>query len=265
MTWQWQRIVALAVFLAGVHFAGSARAAYSEYIKLAGVTGESHPPGLSDAIHVRSLTIGKNSLTETQLYDTSSPQISIVSNFNDATVAFYKDDPNAATAPFEEIQLQHLLVDTIQVTSFNAQPAESVSFLFQSPATYLYLELPGSGNSTLGRIPIDSLTITDNTFSVHKPIDAASPALAAALLNGAPFPGASLLVYTDPTGAAGPNVSVVFSHVLISAITPDVGGANPGETISFVAQDSTLPEPGVGALLAIGVLVGASRRRVWGS
>jgi type VI protein secretion system component Hcp len=258
--WHWQWALSVAVVCAGVLFAGFARASYSEYLQLAGVTGESNPPGFHDAIHVLSLSVSKNALSETQLVDSSSPQIAITSQFNAATAAFYKNDPNAATAPFEEIQLHHLIVDTIQYDTISTQPKESISFQFETPATYLYLALPGGGSGS-GLIPIDSLMLADNIFSIHKPIDTASPPLAAAFANGTLFPGASLLVYTDPTGGSGPDVSVVFSHVLISAIAQDAGGAQPGETISFEAEDASLPEPGAAALLALGAVVVAVRRR----
>jgi type VI protein secretion system component Hcp len=263
-------VLSLAVAFASVLPVGAARASYSEYFKLSGVTGESNPPGFTDATKIHTFTIsgnGGNTFTETQLYDSSSPQIAGKNSlFTEGTVAFYKD-PNTATAPYEEIQFHDLLVSSIVNATIDSQLAQRVTFQFVSPADYLYLALPGvnGSSSAPGRtnlIPIDSLTISDNTFSVHKAVDAASPALAAALLNGAAFTTSSLLIYTNIASETQPDFSIVFDHALISSIVADSGGGDRlGETISFVGTDANVvPEPGPLALLALGALAGATAR-----
>jgi type VI protein secretion system component Hcp len=183
--------------------------------------------------------------------------------FNNATIAFYKV-PTTGTEPYEEILFHNLIVSSYQTTTIGTLPGERVAFQFQSPADYLYLGLPGvDGSSSApgrsGVVPIDSLTITDNTFSVHRVVDATSPALAAAFANGALFDTSSLLVYTNLASETQPDFSIVFDHALISSIVPDASGELPAETISFVATDSTVvPEPGTTALLALGVLAGVT-------
>jgi len=235
----------LAVALGSLSFAAVARAAYSDYLELDGITGESSPPGFPDATRIYSLTVGQNTFSETQLVDSTSPHLLTASSFKDGAIAFYKE-PITATEPYEKILFHNLLLSSYQATTVGPQPAEKVSFQFESPADYLYLGLPGVG----GSIPIDSLTITDNVFSVHKPVDTTSPTLAAALANGQLFPTSTLLLYTDPASAT-PAVSILFDHALISSIVSDPSG----ETVSFEATDSTVPEPQLTALLALGVLV----------
>ncbi len=258
-------ILSLAAVLVSVLLAGVARAGYDSYLKLEGVDGEKSPPGLPDATQIHSFSLGINTFAETQLYDTTSPTLIGWSVFNHATVAFYQD-PNNATAPYEEILLNDLLISSIQTTTIGAFPGEKVTFQFVSPADYLFLALPGVGGSSSppgrpGVLPIDSLTITDNTFSVHRAVDATSPALAAAFATGAAFSTSSLLVYTDIASETQADLSIVFDHALISSIVTDASGASPEETISFVATDSTVPEPGTTALLALGVLAGVLARR----
>jgi len=235
----------LAVALGSLSFAAAAPAAYSDYLQLDGITGESNPPGFPDATRIYSLTVGKTSFSETQLVDSTSPRLLIASSFNDGAIAFYKE-PLTATEPYEKILFHDLILSSYQATTIGPQPAEKVSFQFESPADYLYLALPGVG----GSIPIDSLTITDNVFSVHKPVDTTSPTLAAAFANGQLFPTSTLLLYTDPASAA-PDLSIVFDHALISSIVSDPNG----ETVSFEATDSTVPEPHLTALLALSALV----------
>jgi hypothetical protein len=162
-----------------------------------------------------------------------------------------------------------VIVSSILTTTINTQPAEHVSFQFASPATYLYLALPGTNGSDSapgrpGVIPIDSLTITDNVFSVHRAVDATSPSLAAAFANGALFSNASLLVYTDIAAETQPDFAIVFSEALISSIVGDDGsGELPSETISFAAADATVvPEPAVALLLALGAGAGLTARRL---
>ena len=251
--------------------AGSARAAYSSYLKLDGVDGESNPPGLAQSTHVQSLTLGQHSFSETQIYDSSSLELALLegSSIGNATIAFYKSDPNTVSEPYEKILLHDVIVSSILTTTINTQPSEHVSFQFASPATYLYLALPGTNGSGsppgwLGVIPIDSLTITDNVFSVHRAVDATSPSLAAAFANGALFSNASLLVYTDIAAETQPDFAIVFSQALISSILGDDGsGELPGETISFAATDATVvPEPAVALLLALGAGAGLTARRL---
>jgi type VI protein secretion system component Hcp len=234
----------LAVALGISSFATVAPAAYSDYLQLDGITGESHPPGFLDATRIYSLTVGKNTFSETQYLDSTSPLLLVASSFTNGAIAFYKE-PITTTEPYEKILLHDLILSSYQATTVGPHLAEKVSFQFVSPADYLYLALPGVG----GSIPIDSLTITDNVFSVHKPVDTTSPTLAAALANGQVFPTSSLLLYTDPASGT-PDLSVVFAGALISGIVSDPNG----ETVSFQATDSTVPEPPVTALLPLGVL-----------
>lgn len=253
-------------------FAPSAHAGYSSYLKLDGVDGESNPPGLDKATHVQSLTLGKNSFSETQLLDSSSPSLQAAllggNSISNATVAFYKNDPNTASEPYEKILLHDVIVSSIMTTTFNTQPSEHVSFQFTSPATYYYLALPGTNGSGFppgrpGVIPIDSLTITDNVFSVHRAVDATSPALAADFANGVLFSSASLLVYTDIATETQPDFAIVFDQALISSIVGDGSGDTLGETISFAATDATVvPEPAVALLLALGAGAGLTARRL---
>jgi len=235
----------LAVVLGSWSFAAVARAAYSDYLQLDGITGESNPPGFSDATQIYSLTLGKDTFSETQLVDSTSPQLVTASSFKDGAIAFYKV-PITATEPYEKILFHNLILSSYQATTIGPRPAENVSFQFESPADYLYLGLPGVGSS----IPIDSLTITGNVFSVHKPVDTTSPTLAAAFANSQLFPTSRLLLYTDPASAT-PDLSIVFDQALISSIVSDPSG----ETVSFEATDSTVPEPQLTALLALGFLV----------
>jgi len=230
----------LAVALGSLSFAAIAPAAYSDYLQLDGITGESNPPGFSDTTRIYSLTVGKNTFSETQLVDSTSPLLLVASSFKDGAIAFYKE-PTEGTKPYEEILFHNLLLSSYQATTIGPHPGEKVSFQFESPADYLYLKLPGVG----GSIPIDSLTLTDNVFSVHKLVDTTSPTLAAAFANSQLFPTSTLLLYTDPA-AATPDVSIVFDQALISSIVSDPSG----ETVSFAATDSTVPEPQGAALLS---------------
>ena len=259
----------LVLALAG-GFPHSAHASYSSYLKLEGVDGESNPPGLDNATHVKSLSLGKSSFSETQVFDSTSPSLQAAllggNPISHATIAFYKNDPNTASEPYETILLHDVIVSSIMTTTINAQPAENVSFQFAAPAISYYLALPGTNGSASppgrpGVIPIDSLTITDNVFSVHRAVDATSPSLAAALANGVLFPSASLLVYTDITAETQPDFAIVFDQALISSIVGDGGGETPGETISFAAADASLvPEPAVALLLALGAGAGLAAR-----
>ncbi|HTO07105.1 MAG TPA: type VI secretion system tube protein Hcp [Myxococcota bacterium] len=267
-----RRIIALTGLLLAVVLCGTARfarAGYTSYLKLDGVTGESQPPGLPDATLVRSLSLGSHTFSETQIIDSTSSSLQqalLQGTSTDGEIAFFKQ-PITTSEPYEKILLHDIIVSSIQTGTFNSQPSENVSFQFASPATYLYLALPGTGGSGSppgrpGVIPIDSLTITDNVFSVHRAVDATSPALAAAFANGSAFANASLLVYTDITAQTQPDFSIVFDQALISSIVGDDSGPVPGETISFSATDANVvPEPGSAALLAAGVLVAAVRRR----
>ena len=237
----------LPLALGSLCFAGIARAAYFNYMELDGITGESNPPGFPDATHVYSLTVGKNTFSETQLVDSTTPHLLTASSFKDAAIAFYKV-PITTTEPYERIQLHDLLLSSYQATTLGQQPAARVSFQFLSPADFLYLSLPG-----VGSIPIDSLTITDNVFSVHKPVDTTSPTLAAAFANGQLFPTSTLSIFTTP--GTPPDASIVFDHAQISSIVSDANG----ETVSFEATDSTVPEPKGIVLLALGVLFTRAR------
>jgi len=258
--------LSLAVAFGSLPLAQVARATYGQYVQFDGIMGKSSPPGFTDVTRVYSFTIGLNkTFSETQLIDSTSAQLAPGSLFPNAAIALYKD-PNTATEPDEKILFHDLIESGYQTTTVGPQPAESVSFQFTSPVDYLYLELPGAGGSSSapgrsGLIPIDSLTITDNTFSVHKAVDATSPTLAAALASGLPFSTSSLLIYTNIGTETQPDASIVFSHALVSSIVTDASGPTPGETISFVATASTVPEPAMTALVAVGVLAGAAARR----
>jgi len=250
-------LFSLAVALGSFFSARVAQAAYSDYLQLEGVTGESSPPGFPDATRIYSLSVGQNTFSETQLTDSTTAHLLVTSSFHDGAIAFYKQ-PITTTEPYEKILFQDLLLSSFQATTVASQPAEKVSFQFASPADYLYLGLPGVGGSgRSGLISIDSLTITDNVFSVHRAADATSPTLAAAFANGQLFPTSTLLLYTD-VASATPDVSIVFDDAQISSIVTDANG----ETVSFSATDSTVPEPRGTVLLALGVLATvASLRR----
>ncbi|MFI5316424.1 MAG: type VI secretion system tube protein Hcp [Myxococcota bacterium] len=256
---------ALAAACAGVLPGGVAHASYISYLKLEGLAGESNPPGLPDATRIYSLTLSSHTFSETQLYDSTSPLLAVTPFFNSGEIAFYKQ-PITTPTPYEQILFHHLALTSFQVTTGGSQDLEKVSFQYESPAVFLYLALPGTNGSGSppgrgGVIPIDSLTITDNTFSAHRAVDATSPTLAAAFANGALFSTASLLVYTDPASETQPDFAFVFDQALISSIVSDASGAQPAETISFAATDATLaPEPAVTALLALGVLAGVVAR-----
>ena len=269
-----RRVIALTGLLWAVVLLGgtarSARAGYTSYLKLDGVTGESQPPGLADATLVRSLTLGSHTFSETQIVDStsSSLQLALLQGSSMAgEIAFYKQ-PITTSEPYEKILFHDIILSSIQTGTFNSQPSENVSFQFASPATYLYLALPGTNGSGSppgrpGVIPIDSLTITDNVFSVHRAVDATSPSLAAAFLNGSAFSSASLLVYTDITAQTQPDFSIVFDQALISSIVGDSSGQIPGETISFAATDANVvPEPTGAALGALGALAGLVTRHI---
>jgi type VI protein secretion system component Hcp len=251
----------LALVIAG-GFPRFAHAGYTSYLKLEGVDGEANPPGLDKATHVLSVTLGQHAFGETQRDDSTSSTLQQDllggTSISQATIAFYKNDPNTASEPYETILFHDVIVNSIMTTTLNAQPAEHVSFQFASPATYYYLALPGPGV-----IPIDSLTITDNVFSVHRAVDASSPALAAAFANGVDFSSASLLVFTNSAAGTPPDFSIVFDQALISSIVGDGSGADLGETISFAAADANVvPEPAVALLLVLGAAAGLTVRRL---
>jgi len=121
-------------------------------------------------------------------------------------------------------------------------------------------------------IAIDSLTITGNTFSVHKAVDSTSPALSSALVSAHDFSSASLLLYSSIATETQPDFALVFDHALISSIASDSSGERLSETVSFEAARSSVlaPEPelwsalgAAAALLAAGRLRRASAQRRW--
>lgn len=144
-------------------------------------------------------------------------------------------------------------------------------------ALTVYLDLPGvNGESNApGRadvIELDSLSLDASSLAAAKLLDSTSPALATALVNGTPYPSASLLFYDSVATDTQPDAQLVLQTALVSSIQSILLGGNPGESVSFafaapslslylelpgVSGESSAPgHPGVIALDAISLFAG---------
>jgi type VI protein secretion system component Hcp len=263
-----RRMLALAALVAGALPACRALAADIDYLlQIDGIPGEANPPGFSDATQLHGFSISDGSLSITKGIDSSSP--AIASAFGSATILHTAtlglyDDPNTATRPDATLALHDLLISSIQTTTVPPLPGEIVSFQFVSPSLSLYLELPGvtgtaSPPGESSAIPIDSLSVSGNTFTIHKLVDSSSPTLQTDFGSLHDFTTASLLFYSSIATETKPDFSIVFQHALISSLVTD-GGERLGETITFQMTGSAVPEPG--ALAAVtAALLGLARFR----
>jgi type VI protein secretion system component Hcp len=265
-------LVAAALVAATICARGASAGSIDYLLKFGNIKGDATRPGLTNAIDVHSFTLANGALVDTHVIDSSAPQLAAAETSSilipNGTIGLY-DDPNTATHPDAQLPLHDILVSSIQPTTIGPQSAETVTYQFLSPTLALYLELPGiSGESSAPGAPnviaIDSLTITGNSFSVHKAIDSTSPALQSALLGAHDFVTASLLFYSSISTETKPDFSIVFAHALISNIASNGVSEQPTETVSFDATGSAVPEPSGlawGPALALSALAQGRRRQ----
>lgn len=261
--------IGVVVCLLALHAVASA-AAVDYLLQLQGIPGESQPPGFPDATQIHSLTVTNGAFAATQLVDSTSPKLAAAETsatlIHNAAIALY-DDPNTATRPDAQLAFHDLLISGIQSVMVGPQLGEAVTYQFASPSLSLFLALPGiSGESSPPGQPnviqIDSLTISGNSFSVHKAIDSTSPALTSALVSAHDFTTASLLFYSSIATQTKPDFSIVFQHALISSIANDSGSDRLAQTVAFEAAGSAVPEPeSLIALAALGALALTRIRR----
>jgi len=253
-------ILVLASLVACAVAARPASAAAVDYLlEIDGIKGETSKSGFVDSIQMRSFTVSNGSLSETQGSDSTAPALNndLVSAtlIPHAAIGLY-DDPNTATHPDAQLSFHNVLISSIQLVTMGSLLSETVGLQFASPAHSLYLVLPGipgesSPPGAPNAIAIDSLTVSGNSFSVHKAVDSTSPALQSALLGAHDFVTASLLLYSSISTETKPDFSIVFSHALISSIAGNGASGQPTQTVSFDATGSAVPEPGPLALIAL--------------
>jgi type VI protein secretion system component Hcp len=105
-------------------------------------------------------------------------------------------------------------------------------------ALTIFAELPGvNGESDAPGHPnviaLASLSVASGGFNVTKLLDATSPDLFSAAVNGTPYAFASLLLYDDLLADAQPDAALLLHTVFVTAIQPVTIGGNPGERVSF--------------------------------
>jgi len=249
---------------------GSADAALTVYLDLPGVNGESNAPGRPDVTALDSLTLTAGTLEATKLVDSTSPALLVAdataTPYATASLSFY-DAVATDTQPDASLVLHTALVDGIQSVLVGGQPGEAVSFAFASPSVSLYLELPGvTGESSApghaGVIALDSLTLVNGGFTVHKAVDSTSTGLLTAEVLGSPYATASLLVYSNVLAQSQPDFALVYQHALVTSIVTQSLGERPTEDVTFSAAGVTVtPEPSLAGLLTAALGAAAAFRR----
>lgn len=252
-----------AVILGGAAIAltGLPASAALLYVNVPTINGLSAVPGYPGAMVVQSLTIAPDNFSVVKTIDSASPQISAAIStggaLGTATALFYNA---AATAPPDfTFTFDHTLASS-QVLGISN---ETDGFSATTPAS-IYIQLLGitGGASTpgyTGLISADSLTITDNTFSVTKPVDGTSSSILNAVANSVAFPGATVLFYNG--APSGPPDAVLNFHLVLANSQQSVGGTPAPmeqDTFTFAA----VPEPGTMLLTIVAPwLVARGRER----
>ena len=253
------RLVALALLSV---WPGPAEAALNTYVDFSGTNGESNPPGRNNVTELGSLTLAAGAFDAAKLVDATSPALQqaevTATPFSSASLLFY-DSLATDTQPDAQLVLHTALVTSIQSQLVRGNPGELVSVSFASPSVSLFLELPGvTGESSApghpGVIALDSITLLDGSFLASKAVDATSPALQSALLQGHPWATATLLVYSNVLSESEPDFELVYQQALESSIASFSLGDRPSESVAF---DSTgvivTPEPVEFALVLAGL------------
>jgi type VI protein secretion system component Hcp len=248
----------------------------SIYLDVPGITGEDSIPGHSGVMAVGSLTVNPHEFLVVKHVDAASPQISLAvalgSHFSGASLYLFNLSP--PNVPDVKLSFQNIFASSYQNLG-GISPLERDGFSF-APAITMYLELPGiTGESSTpghpGVIPIESLTIANNAFSVVKLVDATSPDLFSDAALATTFADARILFYgSAPTGP--PDLTLEFRNIVDSGYSLQQGANVPLETDRFnfesfaslpqnaIPESSSLTFFGLGATsLAIGALW--SRRR----
>lgn len=242
-------------------------AAASIYVDVVGVVGADPIPAHPAAMAVQKLAIAPHELMIQKAVDAASPSIAMAlidgTLLPSAFALFYDIPPPGARDAV--LSFHDLLVSSSQTIGHPVLQLEQVIFGSANPEL-LYLELPGViGESSApghpGVMALRSFSTDGSSFEVVKPLDAASPAIELAVIQGTLFETARLLLYDSPVPGAAPDGELVFHGVFASSSQPESGGgAVPLERDGF-AFVSLTPEPASGALgIAVAGVLAVMRR-----
>ncbi len=186
--------------------------------------------------------------------DSASPQIQsdVISGtlFPQASLLFYNSTPFGQ--PDASVNINNAIANNYQLLG-GTPSQERVGFDATIPVS-MYLDVPGiTGESSApgysNLMQIDSFSLSDNSFSIVKQVDTASPEISMAVTNATFFSSALLLLY-DSAPSGPPDAVLSLHEVLASSVQPDGGGDRLLELDSFSFTYLT-PEPS--SLVLIGL------------
>jgi type VI protein secretion system component Hcp len=226
------------------------------------ISGNDSPPGFAGAMRLDSVTVSPNGYAISKAVDGATSQIgSAVASgtpLGTTDLLLYNTTPPGAQ-PAAMIRFPHTFATSAQI---GQNLIENDTFAASAPAL-LYMDVSGIvGTNGVpdhpNAIRVDSFSITNGSFSIVKPIDSASPQIAAALIAGTVLNSASLLVY-DTSPAQQPDDAAVFHNVIVTASQLTApGGTTEQDTFAFT---TITPEPGAETLLIACVGAVVVRRR----
>jgi type VI protein secretion system component Hcp len=238
-------------------------AASSVFINIPGISGETPTPGFPDALATQSITISSSGFSVVRQVDAASTQIAnavaLGTTFSGASALFYDTTP--VSAPDATLTFQNVVASSYQL--LGGMPLERDGF--NSTTQYsMFLQLPGitgdgSSPGPAGSMVLQSFTLDGQHFSVFRPVDSATPALATAVLAGTVFPSATVFFF-DPSNSNSPVATLVFENVLASSIMID-SMPPPEETDDFVYTSlaaeqgppaTGVPEPSPALMFSVG-------------
>jgi len=238
--------------LASALVLGATAGADTLYLSILTITGENPVPGYPGAMSIQSISISETGFSIQKQVDKASPQIlQAVADgtpLGTASLLFYNSVPE--NPPDGLLSFSSVLASAYHL---NGQ-TETDSFA-TTTSEFMFLEVAGipfesSTPAHSNVTPIDSLSISSSEFSVVRRIDSASPAILEAVIDGTPFPAATVLFYDSPMPQGPPDTELAFNNVFITAYQQSGGSLSETDTFSYETVTQPVPEPGMFWMMA---------------
>ncbi len=235
------------------------------YINIPSIAGENPTPGYPGAIAVSSVTITPEQVSITKTTDSASASLFLaVANgtlLGTTNLLLYNTAP--VGAPDATLDFFNTLATAYQSVGGDT---EEVSFNANNPVE-LFLEVPGipGESNTPGYsniLQIESITLTNNEFTIIKLSDSATDDLFLANATGEFFPVVRLLLYDSLPLDGPPDATIEFQDLLISASQVLVDPVQPRDQHSFNFQtlSPSIPEPATTYALVLAATAMIARR-----